>query len=187
MLNAIRWLRAWWLCEKIGLGRTAGHTLVKSPRRNGWTAAACTATCLARPWPARPSGVARRGCVLSLLVERKTAMRCFGRRRCAVRFMWATKLLRRACRSRRNLNASRAKGITKAQCLRPLTLQDFLAQCEGNRDGALHSAYREGGMTMKAFAGQTDLSVSHVSRFITAETAKALKGVVNANRGKRKN
>jgi putative transposase len=65
------------------------------------------------------------------------------------------------------------KGIPKAQRLRPLTWQDCLTQCEGERSRALHMAYREGGTTMTALAEQAGLSVSHVSRLIAVEEAKA--------------
>jgi putative transposase len=60
------------------------------------------------------------------------------------------------------------KGIPKAQRVRPLNLQDCLKQCEGNRNKALHIAYREGGITMTTLAAQSGLSVSHVSRLIAA-------------------
>ncbi len=65
------------------------------------------------------------------------------------------------------------KGIPKAQRLRPLTLQDCVTQRDGDRRRALHMAYREAGLTMTALAEQTGLSVSHVSRLIAVEEAKA--------------
>ena len=65
------------------------------------------------------------------------------------------------------------KGIPKAQRLRPLTLQDCVTQCDGDRSRTLHMAYREAGLTMTALAEQTGLSVSHVSRLIAVEEAKA--------------
>jgi putative transposase len=63
------------------------------------------------------------------------------------------------------------KGIPKAQRLRPLTLQECVALCDGDRSRALHMAYREAGMTMTALAEQTGLSVSHVSRLIASAEA----------------
>jgi hypothetical protein len=40
------------------------------------------------------------------------------------------------------------------------------AQCDGDRDRALHQAYRQGGMTMTQLSRDAGLSVSHVSRLI---------------------
>lgn len=59
------------------------------------------------------------------------------------------------------------KQIPKAQRHRLRTWQDCFAQC-GDRSHALHMAYRECGATMTALAQQAGLSVSHVSRLITA-------------------
>lgn len=42
----------------------------------------------------------------------------------------------------------------------------YLAACRGDRDAALESAYRDGGLTMTALAEQAGLSVSRVSRVI---------------------
>ena len=63
------------------------------------------------------------------------------------------------------------KDIPKAQRLRPLTLQECVTCCNGDRSLALHMACREAGMTMTALAEQTGLSVSHVSRLIAAAEA----------------
>jgi putative transposase len=65
------------------------------------------------------------------------------------------------------------KGISKVPQLRPLTWQDCLKHCDGDRNLALHLAYREAGMTMAALAEKSGLSVSQVSRLIAAEEAKA--------------
>jgi putative transposase len=65
------------------------------------------------------------------------------------------------------------KGIPKAQRLRPLTWHECLKRCRGDRNQALHLAYREAGLTMAALAETSGLSVSHVSRLIAIEEAKA--------------
>jgi putative transposase len=64
-----------------------------------------------------------------------------------------------------------AKSIPKAQRLAPKTWAQWLAACEGERDRALHAAYREGGMTMLALAVDAGLSKTHVSRLIAREEA----------------
>ena len=68
--------------------------------------------------------------------------------------------------------------IPKAQRIRLGGWPECLKHCGGNRDNALHLAYREGGMTMTELARQLRLSVSQVSRLIAAqekENARAVK------------
>lgn len=60
--------------------------------------------------------------------------------------------------------ASRA--IPKKQRHPPLTWQQCLLRCGGDRNRALATAYRQAGTTMTTLAGHTGLSVSHVSRLI---------------------
>ena len=62
--------------------------------------------------------------------------------------------------------------IPKRQRKPNQTWADYLASASGNRDAALLSAYRHGGMTMTALAKQTALSVSHVGRLIGREEVK---------------
>jgi putative transposase len=65
-----------------------------------------------------------------------------------------------------------AKDIPKAQRrLRAGTWSGYLALFDGDRDRALHAAYRDGGMTMTALARQAQLSVAHVGRRIAAVEA----------------
>jgi putative transposase len=45
---------------------------------------------------------------------------------------------------------------------------DCLAQCESDRNRALHHAYRDNGITMTQLASHTGLSVSHISRLIAS-------------------
>ena len=61
-----------------------------------------------------------------------------------------------------------AKDIPKAQRLPAANWPQYLAQCAGQRDHALHAAYRDGGMTMTALAREACLSVAHVGRLIAA-------------------
>ena len=65
-----------------------------------------------------------------------------------------------------------SKAIPKAQRLRPLSWQDCLAQCDGDRARALHRAYREGGATMTALASLAGISVTHVSRLVAKVEAE---------------
>jgi putative transposase len=61
------------------------------------------------------------------------------------------------------------RNVPKAQRMRPLTWRECLTQCNDDRDAALLMAYRDGGITMTALAGQAGLSVSHVSRLIAQQ------------------
>ena len=64
--------------------------------------------------------------------------------------------------------------IPKQQRLAPRNWAQCLAECNGDRDAALHSAYSRHGLTMTALAQATGLSVSRVSRVIAALEAAAL-------------
>lgn len=59
----------------------------------------------------------------------------------------------------------RVRDVPKAQRLRPRSLAEWIAE-GGSREEGLRRAYREGGMTMTAMAGEMGLSVSRVSRLI---------------------
>ena len=61
-----------------------------------------------------------------------------------------------------------AREVPKAQRLRAENWEQYLQQSGGQRNHALHAAYREGGMTMTALARETGLSVAHVGRLIAA-------------------
>ena len=65
-----------------------------------------------------------------------------------------------------------AKEIPKVQRLLAGSWEQYLMQCGGQRDRALHAAYREGGMTMTALAREAGLSVAHVGRLISATEQK---------------
>ena len=67
--------------------------------------------------------------------------------------------------------------IPKAQRFQLSSWPDCLARCGGDRDRALNLAYREGGMTMTELAPQAGLSVSHVSRLISAQEKSNANGV----------
>jgi putative transposase len=62
-----------------------------------------------------------------------------------------------------------ASEIPKRQRQLPQAWADHLARAFGNRDAALLTAYRDGGMTMTVLARHTGLSVSHVGRLIGRE------------------
>ena len=64
--------------------------------------------------------------------------------------------------------------IPKQQRLAPRSWAQCLAECNGDRDAALHSAYSRHGLTMITLAQATGLSVSRVSRLIAALEAAAL-------------
>jgi putative transposase len=59
-----------------------------------------------------------------------------------------------------------AREVPKLQRRRQGAWADCLAQCEGDRNQALHFAYRANGITMTHLASDTGLSVSHISRLI---------------------
>jgi putative transposase len=61
-----------------------------------------------------------------------------------------------------------AREVPKLQRHRQGAWADCLAQCEGDRNRALHLAYRDNGITMTQLASHTGLSVSHVSRLIAS-------------------
>ena len=65
-----------------------------------------------------------------------------------------------------------ASEIPKRQRQLPQAWADHLDRAFGNRDAALLTAYRDGGMTMTVLARHTGLSVSHVGRLIGREQVK---------------
>jgi putative transposase len=65
-----------------------------------------------------------------------------------------------------------ASEIPKSQRQLPQSWADHLARALDNRDAALLTAYRDGGMTMTVLARHTGLSVSHVGRLIGREQVK---------------
>ena len=62
-----------------------------------------------------------------------------------------------------------AKAILKAQRAVAGTWDRHLKARNGDRNAALYSAYRSGGLTMTRLATLTGLTVSHVSRMIAKE------------------
>jgi REP element-mobilizing transposase RayT len=56
--------------------------------------------------------------------------------------------------------------VPRVQRRAGLTWGEWLEQADGDRNRALHLAYRKGAFTMTALARETGLSVSHVSRVI---------------------
>jgi putative transposase len=65
-----------------------------------------------------------------------------------------------------------ASEIPKGQRRLPQTWADHLARASGDRDAALLTAYRDGGLTMTVLAEHTGLSVSHVGRLIGREQVR---------------
>jgi REP element-mobilizing transposase RayT len=64
-------------------------------------------------------------------------------------------------------NSKCSRDVPRRQRQPPRDLASFVAQT-GDRDRALHTAYRDGGMTMTQLARESGLSVSRVSRLIGA-------------------
>ncbi len=61
-----------------------------------------------------------------------------------------------------------ASEVPREQRLQHRSWADCVAICKGNRNDALHMAYRDSGITMTRLAQLTGLSISHVSRLIDA-------------------
>ena len=64
--------------------------------------------------------------------------------------------------------ATAQREVPKPQRMAPRSWAQCLADYAGDRDAALHAAYRRHGLTMTALARATGLSVSRVSRVIAA-------------------
>ena len=60
-----------------------------------------------------------------------------------------------------------AKEVPKAHRTRPTTVAAYLRR-HGNRDAAMHAAYKDGGLTMTQIAAECGLSISRVSRVVAA-------------------
>jgi len=71
--------------------------------------------------------------------------------------------------------AAGLREVPRAQRVRRRTLTQWIAQAATRAEG-LRQAYREGGMTMTAIAGELGLSVSRVSRLIAVAEAAEAKG-----------
>ena len=99
---------------------------------------------------------------------------CLGNRRCAARRFSATRRVLRVCKLWPSRGASPVwKRRVRSTTGGPPTWQACLERCDGdrNRNRAMMLGYREGVMTMTALASQASLSVSIVSRMVSAAEA----------------
>jgi putative transposase len=76
--------------------------------------------------------------------------------------------------------AATQREIPKRQRMAPRTWAQCLADCGGDRDAALHTAYCRHGWTMTALAQTASLSVSRVSRLIAAVDRVLTQGLEQA-------